>query len=358
MASFEQSGKKKLWSVRFRIMENGQVVNKRLSGFKTKKEANTAYLEYLQNHESDNDVTEDLESNQITFPMLYQQYHAHAKSNLKDSSVRDLESCANGKLLPFFGDKKIRDIKPIEIVQWQNSLTYSHKYKMKLRYFMQQIFGFGEKYYDLPNPMEKVDAPKNREIKKEMDVWSYEDLQKFLPAVDGDTYRLFFEALYITGCRKGEMLAIGINDVDLKNNYLSISKSITTRAEDVSWKITTPKTESSIRKIYIPHDLAERLHEEWSKEKGTFVFGGNSPLKATSIERRMKKACEITGVKKIRIHDLRHSCASFLISNGVSILAVSKRLGHATTQQTLDTYSHMTPSDQEFLKRVIDNFKM
>lgn len=357
MASFEQSGKKKLWSVRFRIIESGQVVNKRLSGYKTKKEANTAYLEYLQNHEEKETITEDLESNKITFSMLYQQYHEHAKSNLKDSSVRDLESCANGKLLPLFGDKKIRDIKPIEIVQWQNSLSYSHKYKMKLRYFMQQIFGFGEKYYDLPNPMDKVDAPKNRDIKKEMDVWSYDDLQKFLPAVDGDTYQLFFEALYITGCRKGEMLAIGINDVDPKTNYLSISKSITTRAEGVSWKITTPKTESSVRKIYIPHDLAERLCAEWSKEKGTFVFGGDKPLKSTSLERRMKKACEITGVKKIRIHDLRHSCASFLISNGVSILAVSKRLGHATTQQTLDTYSHMMPSDQEFLERVLEGVK-
>jgi integrase len=359
MASFEQSGKKKLWSVRFRIIENGQIVNKRLSGFKTKKEANSAYLDFLKEYDEEKARIVEPETKDIRFCDLYEKYHDHAKSNLKDSSVRDLESCANGKLLPVFGDKSVKDIKPIEIVEWQNSLSYSFKYKMKLRYFLQQIFGFGEKYYELPNPMDKVDPPKNKELKKEMEIWSYEEFLKFKEAIKEDeTYALFFEALYITGCRRSEMIAIGRNDIDEKTNYLSITKSITTKSEDEPWKITTPKSQSSVRKIYIPHDLAVNLVSEWEKEKGQFVFGGDTPIKATSLDRRMRKYAEIAGVKRIRIHDLRHSCASYLISKGVSILAVSKRLGHATTQQTLNTYSHLMPSDQQFLESVLNKMEI
>lgn len=78
----------------------------------------------------------------------------------------------------------------------------------------------------------------------------------------------------------------------------------------------------------------------------SFAFGGDRPLPPTSTDRAFAKACVASGVKQIRIHDLRHSCASLLISIGVSIVAVSKRLGHATVEQTLETYTHLLPDDQ------------
>lgn len=357
MASFEQTGKKKLWSVRFRIIENGEEVNKRLSGFKSKKEANAAYLQYLKDYNvADN---KQKKPEEMLFSQAYENYHAHAKSNLKDSSVKDLESCARVQLLPKFGDMTIQEIKPVDIMEWQNSLDYSFKYKMKIRNNLLQIFNFAEKYYDMPNPMRKVDAPKNKEMKKEMDFWTFDEFQKFNEAISEEPmYQLFFEALYVTGCRRGELLAIGINDINLNNNTLSISKSITTRTDDGPWKVTSPKNASSIRHIYIPNNLAVRLMSQWELKKGQFVFGGDVPLKATSLERRMKKYSEIAGIKKIRIHDLRHSCASYLISKGVSILAVSKRLGHATTQQTLNTYSHMMPSDQQYLEGILNEMQI
>lgn len=357
MASFEQTGKKKLWSVRFRIIENGEELNKRLSGFKSKKEANAAYLQYLKDYNvADN---KQKKPEEMLFSQAYENYHAHAKSNLKDASVKDLESCARAQLLPKFGDMTIQEIRPVDIMEWQNSLNYSFKYKMKIRNNLLQIFNFAEKYYDMPNPMRNVEAPKNKEMRKEMDFWTFDEFQKFNEAIaDDPMYQLFFETLYVTGCRRGELLAIGINDINLKNSTLSITKSITTRTDDGPWKVTSPKNTSSNRNIYVPHSLAIKLVSQWEIKKGKFVFGGDVPLKATSLERRMKKYSEIAGVKKIRIHDLRHSCASYLISKGVSILAVSKRLGHATTQQTLNTYSHMMPSDQQYLEGILNEMQI
>lgn len=357
MASFEQTGKKKLWSVRFRIVENGEEVNKRLSGFKSKKEANAAYLQYLKDYSVSENKTK--KPDETLFSQAYENYHSHAKSNLKDGSVRDLEWTAAAKILPVFGDKTVQSIKPIDIVEWQNEMDYSYRYKMKLRYWTMQILKFNAKYYDTPNPMENVDPPKNQEIKKEMDFWTFEEFQKFISVIENDeTYKTFFEALYVTGCRRGEMLAISRNDIDENANILSISKSITIRADGAPWKITTPKNKYSVRKIYIPHSLALRMVELAEIHKGQFVFGGDEPLRPTSIDRNMRKYVDKAGVKRIRVHDLRHSCASYLISKGVSILAVSKRLGHATTQQTLNTYSHIMPSDQQYLEGILNEMQI
>lgn len=205
--------------------------------------------------------------------------------------------------------------------------------------------------------IENINA--DQEIKKEMDFWTFDEFQKFISVIENDeTYKTFFEALYVTGCRRGEMLAIGRNDIDENANILSISKSITIRADGAPWKITTPKNKYSVRKIYIPHSLAVRMVALEEKHHGTFVFGGDEPLRPTSIDRNMRKYVDKAGVKRIRVHDLRHSCASYLISKGVSILAVSKRLGHATTQQTLNTYSHMMPSDQQYLEGILNEMQI
>ena len=81
------------------------------------------------------------------------------------------------------------------------------------------------------------------------------------------------------------------------------------------------------------------------------------PLPRTNIDRTLTKAAEAAGVKRIRIHDLRHSCASLLIHKGVSIVAVSRHLGHSTVEQTLNTYSHMLPDDQTMILNTLSTLE-
>lgn len=167
-------------------------------------------------------------------------------------------------------------------------------------------------------------------------------------------YQVFYTALYLTGARKGEMLATYWSDWDLKNKTLNINKSISKKVTGASWMVTTPKNASSVRKIKISDNLSnmiQKLHDVQKQNNtlGQFVFGGSAPLPETSICRYLTNAAKEANVKIIRVHDLRHSHASLLISQGASIVAVAKRLGHSSIEQTLNTYAHLMPNEEEDL---------
>ncbi len=88
---------------------------------------------------------------------------------------------------------------------------------------------------------------------------------------------------------------------------------------------------------------------------GPYVFGGYVGLAPSTIDRVFKKAIKLSGVKPIRLHDLRHSHASWLINSGVNIVAVSKRLGHTNIEQTLRTYTHLLEfTDQNMMQKIND----
>lgn len=350
MASYEQNKKNKKWSVRFRIIENGIEKNKRLSGFEKKKEAEQAYIQFLK--EYDRKLALKKEPEKLLFREVYEQYYENAKQRLKESTLFDTESMAKNYILPRFGDQIINDIKPIEILDWQNTINKSYKYKCKIKGVLYSVFRFAERYYDIPSPMVKVEAIKNNEPKKEMLFWTEEEFEKFINVVDNKVYKTLFTMLYITGCRIGEAVAIHKDDINVSDETLSISKSITKKGNYI-WKETTTKNKSSVRTIYIPRTLIDNLLEVCSMSDGDYVFFGERPLPFQTIRNQLNRNCKISGVKKIRVHDFRHSCASLLISHGVSVVAVAKRLGHASIEQTLNTYSHMLPRDEDMIKNTL-----
>ena len=109
--------------------------------------------------------------------------------------------------------------------------------------------------------------------------------------------------------------------------------------------ITTPKTEESVRKIYIPAFLAEEMKEYTSRLYGLMksdrLFGFSKGGIEKDFKNAIKNANKTVFIADIRLHDLRHSHASLLISNGIDIAAISKRLGHRSIRTTLETYCHL-----------------
>ena len=197
-----------------------------------------------------------------------------------------------------------------------------------------------------------------------MQIWTPEEFKAFLPYVVQPAYRLYFTLLYLTGCRRGEGLAITWNDINTASDEatVKISKSITNKTTSGTYAVTTPKNQGSVRTVAIPsffidelmqHKKAqqEELADEWSSD--LFVFGGTRPLPTSSTDHVFKAAIKKAGVKEIRIHDLRHSCASLLIHKGVSIVAVSRQLGHTNIEQTLNTYSHVMPDDKGLIRHAL-----
>lgn len=354
MPSYEK--RNGLWSVRYR--ENtpeGMLHYKRLSGkFKTKKEAIAAYEDFIANK-----ALEPTKSDML-FSKLVEVFLEHEKARTKQSSVVIYTGRINKHILPVFGACFVREITPAEIQQWQHSnTTYSFQYQKALNNVLKHIFKYGEKTYGLPNVMETLDSPRNLEGKKEMMIWTPEQFEKFIVCVSNPTYKLFFQFLYLTGCRRGEALAISWEDIDLDNNLVSINKSYAGR--ESLGGISTPKNSSSYRQISIPKSLSDDLRAYHKTHEGRFVFGDTKPLEPATIRLQLNTIAKRAGVPIIRIHDLRHSHASLLLSSGVPVTAVSRRLGHSNVVQTYNRYSHVLPNDQSAINSVLDGlngFKM
>lgn len=88
--------------------------------------------------------------------------------------------------------------------------------------------------------------------------------------------------------------------------------------------------------------------------EGEFLFGRSEPLSSSTVKRQMQDTIKKSGVKRIRVHDLRHSHVSLLLNNGANIVAVSRKLGHSDVQVTLRTYAHLLPETEDKLVNILD----
>ncbi len=303
--------------------------------------------QYLLFNEREKDV--DL------FGELSNLYLDYEKRRIKESSYYSTEKRIATYISPYFSHLKVQKITPMDIVRWQSRMPpISERYFLEIRRILGAIFRFGHLYLSLPNPMEQVPYKRASTIKKPMQIWSKEEFERFDAVANEPLYACFFRFLYLSGCCKGEALALSPSDIDPVHNSVSITKSYTRKCFDAPYKITTPKTPSSVRIIEIPKFLIVDLLSLQKNRDVPFLFGGDHPLSESTITRRLKEWTYKAKLKPIRIHDLRHSHASYLISSGISPVAVSKRLGHADVTQTLNTYSHVLPQDNQAIIRLLE----
>ena len=183
-----------------------------------------------------------------------------------------------------------------------------------------------------------------REEKKEMLFWTTEEYKKFSEAVIDKPVSFYaFEMLYWTGMRLGELLALTMEDFDFEKNTVRINKSYQRlQGQDV---ITTPKTPKSNRTIKLPKFLAEEMQEYFAMLYDQTPTDRIFLVTKSFLHHEMERGCKLSGVKKIRIHDLRHSHISHLIDLGFSAVAIADRVGHESIDITY-RYSHLFPSKQ------------
>ena len=190
---------------------------------------------------------------------------------------------------------------------------------------------------------------------KEMLFWTKDEYLKFSEAVMGKPRSYYaFEILYWCGIREGELLALTRNDFDLENKTLTINKSFQRiKKEDY---ITEPKTEKSNRIISLPDFLVKEMEDFFASlykyDDKTRLF----PFSKSYLHHEMDRGVKESGVKRIRIHDLRHSHVALLIELGFSPVAIAERMGHESITITLG-YAHLYPSKQSQLADKLDELK-
>lgn len=170
---------------------------------------------------------------------------------------------------------------------------------------------------------------------------------------ENPTAHVSFSLLYYSGIRFGEFLALTPKDFDFEKNTLDITKSLQrVKKQDV---VTPPKTPKSIRNVIIPDFVMKEVKDYMLKLYDLKDTDRVFPFTKSYINNAMTRACKKTGVKKIRIHDIRHSHASYLINLGCAPLLISERLGHEMVQTTLSTYSHLYPNKHQEVVDMMQN---
>lgn len=330
------------WTSQFYYTDwQGNKKKKKKRGFTTKKEALEYEREFLLKKSSD--IT-------MTFNSLYELYMEDMGSRLRKSTMANKKFMIGLKVLPYFKDKPINEIKATDIRKWQNELLnnekqYSQTYLKTINNQLVALFNYAVKYYDLKeNPCHKAGSMGKKNA-DEMLFWTREEYQQFIPYVsDKPQSKAAFETLYWTGVRIGELMAITLNDIDFDNKTISISKSIQRlNREDI---ITAPKTPKSNRVIPITDFLSDDLKSYTSKLYDIKPTDRIFPFTKFFLHHEMDRGCKKSGVKRIRLHDIRHSHASLLIELGFTPLLIAERLGHEKIETTLNTYSHLYPNKQ------------
>ena len=297
----------------------------------------------------------------MTFQNLYEIYMEDMAARLKQSTLLTKKTVLQTHILPFFDNKPINEIKASDVRRWQAKLmsspnNYSQTYLKKINTELNSIINYAKRFYDLnTNPCGKAGTIGKAKA-EEMDYWTYDEYIAFREGVkDKPLSYICFEVLYWTGMREGELLSLSPADIDLDNKIISINRTYQRiEGKDV---FTSPKTRKSKRKIPIPdflcQELSDYIQSRYMLDADERLF----PVTKSYLSHEMIRGCKNTGVKKIRIHDIRHSHASLLINQGCDALMLADRLGHEKVSTTLNTYSHLFPHKQQELVHSLESLQ-
>lgn len=320
-------------------------------GFSTKSKALEYEREYLLSRQG---------QPTMLLSSFIEVYKADQYPNLRERSQLTKDSKYK-KILGDFKDKPLNEITPTDLKHWQNKLIkqgYSDGYITGLRSEFSSVLNHAVNYYGLPkNPFKLVKRAKNPNyIPQEQNFWTLEEFKQVYKNIDNIKASTAINLLYWAGIRKGELLALTWDKLNFEKNSLLVNRSLQrVRGKNV---ITQTKTYES-REIALPTSTIEILKEYkarcYNNKKNDFIFNWEKRFIENGIKNGVNKANEEIEafnnshndkkdlIKRIKVHDLRHSHASYLINHNVNIVLISKRLGHKDTSTTLDTYSHFFP---------------
>ncbi len=296
-----------------------------------------------------------------------------AKPRLRERTFEDYKEYLKRYVRSVIGLKKLSDIKPLDVQKLYGEML-GRKLSARTVRYCHAILSSALKQavrwqMIISNPCNAVDLP--RQQRAEMQAMTPDEAKSFLDAAKSDKWSVIFELALTTGMRPEEYLGLQWKDIDFEAESVIVRRALVWRRKGGGWTLQETKTPQSRRTIPLPSSVAKSLREHRRKQNeerlkaGTsfqandFVFAGElgNPLLTSNLYRRHFQPILVRAKlsKKIRLYDLRHTCATLLLAVGENPKVVSERLGYASITLTLDVYSHVLPSMQKNATLKLEN---
>ena len=325
----------------------------------TKKDAEKRLAELL--HQIDNGIF--MKPGKTTLAEYLERWlKDYVRPNLSPRTAEGYEHIIQRYLIPALGNITLTGLKPEHLQHYQSerlssrlsAQTARHHY-MTLHKALQIAIEWG---LLARNPLDAVRPPRVQVI--EMQTWDENEIATFLDSARSTPYFALFHTALFTGMRRSELLGLRWCDLDLLLCRIYVTRSLhVLRGGQVI--IRQPKTakgkrmidlsplSTSVLREYREKQVLDRIMLGGSLKDDDLVFSNpeGKPLLPNTVTHAWNKLVRRIGIKPIRLHDARHSHASIMLKQGTHPKIVQERLGHASIQVTLDTYSHVTPSPQE-----------
>lgn len=335
------------WYVSFHYTDYTGINRRKVKrGFKTKREANEYERKFKEKGHKDPT---------ITYAAFEEEYMNDCRHRFKPTTITGKENCQKNYILPYFGKMKLCDITPLKVRTWQNEMmedgAYADTTLNRMHTEFSAAMNYAMKYFNLQQNPCRLAGTMGSQSAAEMKIWTQEQFEHFIQYEKKAAYRLSFLTLYWTGMRAGELLALTPDDIERDSMVIHVTKGFA--VVDGTELFLTPKTPSSKRDI----EINSQLHEELLKYIDSRMIGPDERLfyfQRPGLLKEFHKKSEEAGLELIRLHDLRHSHASWLIHKGLPITAISKRLGHRDPSVTLRVYSHLMPGDERSIADKIE----
>lgn len=366
-----------LYKVRIYRVIDGKRHDYFKSGFKTRREAKE-HEAIIYHKKLTGELTELLKASERTFEEVFEEWFKNYQDTVEKTTSVRTDDMFRLHILPTLGSLKISKITPWQCQEFITEKGKTFRNIKQVKSYANQVFNFAVKMKLITeNPMRDITLPK-RDHKQSDNFFNVDELHDFLAIVKAEeSYKDYalFRLLAYSGLRKGELYSLKWSDIDFDKQILSITKNLGRIRGKAVEKRT--KNRFSVRQIPLDDGTISILRE-WKvrskKEKEqlsvtpfidndymfTFVDrdGKIQPLYQDYINYNLKRIIDKHNLKKISPHGFRHTHATLMIEIGVDPVNAARRLGHASSQMTLDTYSHVTEAGGErTIKKFADYLK-
>lgn len=327
---------------------NGKRTQKWYSGYDTKKQAEKELAKIVNEINKGTLVIPD----DSTLEEYLNGWFDSRRDNLSPTTISGYKTIIEKHLIPDLGQIKLSELKPLTIQRYYSRKDLAERTLLHHHRLLRKALEDARKWEMIyRNPCDLVNAPKPKKYKAR--VLDPDEIKEFLGKLEKTSMYIPIALLLALGLRRGELLALKWTDIDYINKTLSVERNLVLNS-DYEIVIKSPKNESSIRtlplsdrsinlfkKKSIENKELKLYSDEWTDSDFIFVEPNGEKMNPQNFSRRFKYYVKKFGINDIRLHDLRHTNATIMLSSGVSAKVASKRLGHSNISTTMDIYSHV-----------------